>query len=79
MPRFRGNRGNINRDPLAKIIEVGFQRIGVSEIGVEYRRRRERLLCGHYVRIKQDIFGETNATRRRCRECGKLKERIEKL
>lgn len=31
--------------------------------------QRELLECGHVVRIKRDIFGETNASRRRCRKC----------
>lgn len=30
----------------------------------------EVLECGHHVRQKQDIYGPTNAYRRRCRFCG---------
>lgn len=31
--------------------------------------RREKLECGHVVNQKQDIYGPTNAYRRRCRHC----------
>lgn len=33
---------------------------------------RESLSCGHIVTRKQDIFGSTNAYKRRCKQC--LKE-----
>lgn len=33
--------------------------------------QREELECGHIVRIRQDIIGETNAYRRRCKQCAK--------
>ena len=31
--------------------------------------RHELLECGHHAPPKQDAFGETNAYRRRCRQC----------
>ncbi len=34
---------------------------------------RERLECGHVVPIREDIFGRTNAYRRRCRRCAAVK------
>jgi len=49
-----------NRAPLRKI--VGYERNQVgSEIDV--------LECGHKVHRKHDIYGPTNAIRRRCRQC----------
>ncbi len=29
----------------------------------------ERLECGHEIHVKQDIYGPTNALRRRCKKC----------
>jgi hypothetical protein len=49
--------------PLRKIVSEG-----VSEHGVH----TETLECGHTIHRKQDIYGYTNAFRRRCRHC--LKE-----
>lgn len=31
--------------------------------------QRERLECGHVIHRKQDAFGYTTATRRRCPKC----------
>lgn len=39
------------------------------EIAPGVTQQRERLECGHVVRIKRDIIGETNAYRRRCKAC----------
>lgn len=49
-----------NRYPLRRV--VGY---GLGEYGEEV----ERLECGHIVRRRCDIFGPTNAVRRRCRWC----------
>lgn len=54
--------------PLRKIIEVvriPGEKFGWPDVF------KERLECGHIVRIKQDIYGPTNAYRRRCRECAR--------
>lgn len=32
----------------------------------------ERLECGHEQRVVQDIYGDTFAVRRRCRQCQKM-------
>jgi hypothetical protein len=32
---------------------------------------KEKLECGHIIGRKQDIFGYTNAARRRCRYCAR--------
>jgi len=32
----------------------------------------EKLECGHIQRVVQDIYGPTNAYKRRCRQCWKL-------
>lgn len=39
-------------------------------------RPMEELECGHIVRQKTDIYGTTNAYKRRCKECGSLNERL---
>ena len=31
----------------------------------------EVLACGHLAALKNDIYGETTATKRRCRKCAK--------
>lgn len=70
-----------NIDPLRKI--VGIEHVPLTDIhGNEYvndfgetpQVRKERLECGHLINIKQDIYGETNAYRRRCRDCRKENE-----
>lgn len=50
--------------PLRKVV-----RCFTTEAGVE----RERLECGHVINRKQDIYGPTNAYRRRCRKCARAK------
>lgn len=35
----------------------------------DLRVYRDLLECGHVVPIKQDLVGETNAYRRRCKKC----------
>jgi hypothetical protein len=71
-------RRDLNRDPLVKILRIVVQRVGIIN-GDEFGMRREVLICGHIVRIKQDIYGETNAYRRRCRKCGDLRLRANAL
>lgn len=52
----------VNRHPLRRVVGERYdQRTG---------RIIETLECGHEVPRKQDIIGETNAVRRRCRRCG---------
>jgi hypothetical protein len=36
--------------------------------------QKERLECGHVITRKQDIYGYTNAVRRRCRHCAREAE-----
>lgn len=54
--------------PLRKIIksETVYEKKGMYS----YPRFYEWLECGHRVLQKTDIYGPTNAVRRRCRECG---------
>lgn len=51
--------------PLKKIIGC----VGMPMEGAAYLRPRELLECGHCQGAVQDIFGETDAVRRRCRGC----------
>ena len=52
-----------NTGPLRKIVgHVQIQFLGVMVW-------REQLECGHLVVERQDIYGPTNASRRRCRKC----------
>lgn len=46
--------------PLRRIVSEG-----VNEHGVQ----TETLECGHTIHRKRDIYGHTNAYRRRCRHC----------
>jgi len=48
--------------PLRKIVDWHLDDLG---------RRIEVLECGHEQAQKQDIYGATNAERRRCRKCAK--------
>ncbi len=64
---------------LTTIIGEVHQRLGFTEGGTEILARREVLLCGHIVRVVEDIYGETNAYRRRCRKCGNLRDRVNAL
>lgn len=57
-PRSNGSQSG----PLRTIVAEG-----VNEQGVH----TETLECGHVIRRKKDLFGYTNATRRRCRKCKK--------
>lgn len=47
--------------PLRKVVDW----FNDPETGAE----KERLECGHVLNRKQDIYGPTNADRRRCRFC----------
>ena len=53
-------RTNRNQYPLRRV--VGY---GLNEHGGE----TETLECGHVVPRLSDIYGPTNAFRRRCRQC----------
>ena len=72
--KLGGKKGNINRDPLRKIVGHEQVSIGVYDTVGELFVTRERLECGHLVRPTEDIFGETNASSRRCRGCGDEQE-----
>lgn len=48
--------------PLRAVIAEGVNKYGVQT---------ETLECGHVVRRKSDIYGPTNAYRRRCWKCRK--------
>ncbi len=65
----RKSAGRVNRNPLRRI--TGYADRCVPFGGALVTLPGERLECGHIVPIKTDFVGETNATRRRCRECSK--------
>lgn len=44
---------------------------------VGYEAGMEVLECGHRQRPVSDAFGETNANRRRCKQCGRELNRSE--
>ena len=52
-----------DRTPLAPLRTI------VDERNDEHGRIIEVLECGHEQPQKQDIYGPTNASRRRCRRC----------
>ena len=49
--------------------QLGPLRRVVDEFNDDNGVHRERLECGHVINRKQDIYGHTNAYRRRCRHC----------
>ena len=55
--------------PLRKILRREKRLIGTSWTGRPIEIEREVLECGHKVEPKKDIYGETNAYRRRCVWC----------
>ena len=57
-----------NCGPLRKVISRTTERYELPSGYVAYLEC-EVLECGHVIRIKQDIYGETNAYRRRCKQC----------
>jgi hypothetical protein len=59
------HHGRVNRNPLRKI---------VGHETNEYGALREVLECGHRVVPREDFIGPTNATRRRCYQCGRAVE-----
>lgn len=46
--------------PLRKVVDYGKTDLGLPT---------ETLECGHVIRTPQDVYGYTNAARRRCRQC----------
>lgn len=70
----KGRKRNPPSGPLRKIVGYVKESIGHHDTLGEMFIDREELECGHIIPIKQDMFGETNATRRRCRKCGEGKE-----
>jgi hypothetical protein len=61
--------------PLRKIIRQGKRLVEkCRDSGQEIIGQLEVLECGHKAIPRSDIFGETNASRRRCRKC--LKETV---
>lgn len=60
--------------PLRKIVGYTEELICKSSLdGSNISIVREKLECGHLANIKQDIYGETNAYRRRCKKCSSQK------
>lgn len=55
-PRHNGAKSG----PLRKV---------VAESVNEHGAHTETLECGHVILRKKDLFGYTNAVRRRCRKC----------
>jgi hypothetical protein len=62
-------RTNRQKAPLRRIVERTVEYIQAGDVSVP--RPVEVLECGHRQRPVQDIYGETNAYRRRCLECAK--------
>jgi hypothetical protein len=60
----RARRRNTGQLPLRKVVGYG-PHPNRSLVMVEF------LECGHYMLPRRDMFGETLATRRRCRKCGR--------
>jgi hypothetical protein len=56
----------VNREQV--LVSGGYTDDG-DYLGVPVYRTVEDLECGHRVNVKVDIYGETNAERRRCKEC----------
>ena len=54
--------------PLRRVMKIVKVPVTYST-GNTYEFVRELLECGHTQGIKQDIYGPTNAYRRRCRQC----------
>lgn len=69
----RTGRKGQNRNPLRRVVERTTREVWVGHESNArcFERPAERLECGHVVPVKTDFVGETNAVRRRCRECGK--------
>jgi len=59
-------RRRVNKDPLRKIVADRYEPATDRVV--------EILECGHEVRRREDVIGETNAYRRRCRKCRKDNE-----
>ena len=55
--------------PLRKIVDRVWVESGLMMYGKPLMVMRDKLECGHLVAAKQDIYGPTNAYRRRCRKC----------
>ena len=66
--RKRGPLRNIV-DYEKRIVSTGYDHKG-DYTGPEVTVTYEVLECGHKQLIKQDIYGETVAVRRRCAKCG---------
>ncbi len=68
--RNRGSKGGkaarqTNGHPLRRIVGVEAVKIAGTSVSV----RKERLECGHLMRPRSDMIGETHAARRRCSQC----------
>lgn len=63
-------QGRVNRNPLRRVVARVTRPVSCGEIAAGLPG--EQLECGHIVPVKTDFVGETNAVRRRCRECGRL-------
>ena len=54
--------------PLRKIVGYEDREVPLAS-GEVYVHQVEILECGHRQGMKQDHYGDTNAVRRRCRQC----------
>ena len=61
--RFKKRHAKPVRERLGPLRKV------VAEGANEHGAQTETLECGHTIRRKSDLFGHTNAYRRRCRLC----------
>ena len=61
--------------PLRKIVDRPMVSIGGDDEN-EYFMRQEQLECGHVQPVHEDLYGATNATRRRCKVCLVVNEAI---
>jgi len=55
--------------PLRKIVGTKMVPIMIGDKPSQYEVLHEVLECGHTMRPREDFVGETNATKRRCRQC----------
>jgi hypothetical protein len=68
----------MNKPPLRKVVSIDIVPSSqyFQKETMPGETRVEKLECGHWQMPKRDIYGETNAYRRRCKKClnGKPKD-----
>lgn len=64
------------KGPLRKVIGRVPESLGRDKDGLEYFIMREQLECGHIQPVVEDMYGPTNAFRRRCRQCKELEVKM---